>query len=233
MSKIKVCDNVYIDKIYVINLDYQVELRKNIELQLKKYNLLENTKFISAIHMPENPTQGCKLSHHLALKDMLNNNYDAVMILEDDCLFTEFPFIIEDKVPKDWMLLYPGYLVYDELSYYFNKSFLKLVDARSAHCYIVRKPILNYMITMTCIPEIPIDMRYVEIIQRAVPCYGFYPIKAYQSKHNSSITNKYADWIDIFDKKALICYKNKTKSNLDNTWSEHFNNWTKYEYNKE
>jgi len=56
MSKIKVCDNVYIDKIYVINLDYQVELRKNIELQLEKYNLLEITKFISAIHTPEDPT---------------------------------------------------------------------------------------------------------------------------------------------------------------------------------
>ncbi len=220
---VKVCENVYVDRIYVINLEFQIELKEFITKQLEKFCLLEHTTFINAIYRPDKPAFGCTLSHHLAYEDMKKNNYNAVMILEDDCEFTEFPFNISQPVPVNWMILYPGYLVYDTLSFKENNSFLRLVDARSSHCYIVKKEILNYLIRMTMNDNISLDMRLICPMQRAVPTYGFYPIKAYQKKHTSVIGGDCVDWKPIMDEKALICYNNTTKNlQLAEEWKNHY-----------
>jgi len=208
-NKLKVCENVYIDKIYVINLEFQKELREKITEHLKSFGILEYVQFIDAVYEPNKPSFGCALSHHKALNDMKENNYDSIMILEDDCIFTEFPFNITDSVPDDWMMLYPGYLCYDELSFKHNNSFLRLIDARSTHCYIVNKKALYYIKKMSINKDISIDMRYIHPIQHAIPCYGIYPIKAYQSQHQSTIGCDNTFWDPIMDNKAEKCFNNE------------------------
>ena len=223
-NKLKICENVYIDKIYIINLEFQKDLKKQITNQMIKYNILDYVIFIDAVYRPDRPSYGCSLSHHKALQDMKKNNYDACMILEDDCVLTEFPFKINDKVPEDWAMLYPGYLAYDEISYKYNNSFLRLIDARSTHSYIVNKKYLNYMIRMTLVENIPIDMRFVCPIQNSSPCYGFYPIKAYQLIHKSTIGYDETNWNIIMDKKAEKCFNNietEEKIKLSNLWFNH------------
>lgn len=232
-NKIKVCDDVYIDRIYVINLEKEIEMKKHITKQLTKYNLLEHTTFIKAIYNPNNPAYGCTLSHHLALKDMLEHNYDVIMILEDDCEFIEFPFNITDEIPKNWMMIYPGYLAYDELSFKFNNSFIRLIDARSTHCYIIKKEIVRYVLAITCIKEIPLDMRYINPVQRAVECYGIYPIKAYQIPHKSTIyvSNKIEQWKPIMDMKATKCFNNKNINLVIATeWKQHIDEFIRNGY---
>ena len=225
MNKLKICENIYIDKIYIINLEFKKDLKEQIINQMKKYNILEYVEFIDAIYNKEFPSYGCSLSHHKALQNMKDNNYDICMILEDDCVFTEFPFIINDEIPNDWMMIYPGYLCYDKLSYKYNNSFLRVIDARSSHCYIIKKNILEYTLKTTLVNGIPIDMRYICPIQRAFPCYGIYPIKAYQSEHQSTIQNNVIiNWNSLMNDTALICYNNEItdeKIKITNQWKGH------------
>jgi hypothetical protein len=228
MNKLKVCENVYIDKIYVINLYFQVELKKEMIDQLTKYNLINYVVWIDAVYNSKNPAYGCSLSHHKAYKDMKDNNYDACMILEDDCILKEFPFKIEEPINENWGLLYGGYLCYEEKSYKYNKSFLRLIDARSSHCYIINKTILNYVKQMTLIENIPIDIRLIHPVQKAVPCYGFYPIKAHQKPHKSTTCPHefiITDWEKIMNDKAFICYNNLITDELleiTNSWNKHY-----------
>jgi len=224
MSKLKVCENVYIDKIYVINLEFQIELKKRITEHLKSLNIFEYVEFIDAVYDKKNPTYGCSMSHRKALMDMRKKNYDAVMVLEDDCVFAEFPFNINDTVPDDWGMLYPGYLCYDELSYKHNNSFLRLIDGRDTHCYIINKNIIEYAVRVLFVPGIPIDMRFISPVQKAFPCYGFYPIKAHQIQHKSSIDSDSSDWIPITNKKAEICFNNietPEKIKIATQWKGH------------
>ncbi len=224
MNKLKVCENVYIDKIYVINLEFQKELREKITEHLKSLNIFEYVEFIDAVHDKIKPTYGCSLSHRKALMDMRKKNYDAIMVLEDDCVFKEFPFNINDSVPEDWCMLYPGYLCYDELSYKHNDSFLRLIDARSTHCYIINKIAIEYAVRVLFTPSIPVDMRFISPFQKAFPCYGIYPIKAYQLQHKSTIGCDNTFWDPIMDKKAEICFNNvetPEKIKIANQWKGH------------
>jgi GR25 family glycosyltransferase involved in LPS biosynthesis len=224
-KKLKVCENVYIDKIYVINLEFQKELREKITVHLKNLGIFEFVQFIDAVYEPKKPSWGCALSHHKALNDMKENNYDAVMILEDDCVFKEFPFSIIDPVPEDWQMLYPGYLCHDEVSFKHNNSFLRLIDARSTHCYIIKKDILQYVLLTTLSKQNPIDIQYVSPVQKAYPCYGFYPIRAYQSQHKSTVGCDNTFWDPIMDKKAEKCFNNPEtpeKIKISNRWKGHY-----------
>jgi hypothetical protein len=224
MNKLKICENVHIDKIYVINLEFQKELREKITEHLKSFGIFEYVQFIDAVYEPKNPTYGCSMSHRKALMDMRKNNYDAVMVLEDDCFFKEFPFNITDKVPDDWSILYPGYLCYDELSYKYNNSFLRLIDARSTHCYIINKNVLEYAVRVLFVSGIPIDMRFIDPVQKAFPCYGIYPIKAHQYYHKSTIQPNDIDYNTMMDKTAEICFNNvetPEKIKISNQWKGH------------
>lgn len=208
-DKLMVCEGIHIDKIYVINLESEVKLRNDITQHLTKLKVMEYATFINAVNMPSDPMMGCLRSHKKAVQDAVNNNYDCIMILEDDCVFTEFPFKISDVVPDDWKMIYPGYLVWSHRSFKYNKSFLKLIDARSTHCYIIKRDMYKLILELTEQRNLAIDMSYISKIQQKYPCYGIYPIKAHQRPHPSTLSMKgrVVDWKPIMDQKANICYK--------------------------
>ena len=93
-------NNVF-DKVYIINLDDQPENLKNMDNQLKKYNI-KYSRFKAIVgqdvfdtYKPskdswnyEHPgALGCLLSHKGIIEDAVKNNYNKILILEDDCLF--------------------------------------------------------------------------------------------------------------------------------------------------
>lgn len=76
------------DKYYYINLDNRLDRKKQILQQLKKYNIPESKiKRLSATKYDLNGHIGCAFSHKRCLEDALQNNYDVVIIFEDDFLF--------------------------------------------------------------------------------------------------------------------------------------------------
>jgi len=213
--KLKVAEGIYVDKIYVINLESQVYLRNQIADHLMHFNIYQYSDFFNAIKMPENPTQGCRLSHLGVIQDAKINNYESIMVLEDDCRFTEFPFKLNGKVPDDWLMIYPGYYCLDENSWKENEGFLRLVDGRNTHCYIMKRNLYDFALKFLKPDDVPVDMRMIRFIQTAVPCYGIYPIKAYPIIHQSSIdNNNEVDWKPLMENKAEICFKKRKPNDM-------------------
>jgi glycosyl transferase family 25 len=76
-----------IDKIYYINLENRKDRLESITNEIKKIDPRNiKTKRIEAVKKDVGAI-GCGLSHIKALKDAQENNYDNVIILEDDFTF--------------------------------------------------------------------------------------------------------------------------------------------------
>tara|TARA_B110000261_G_scaffold136859_1_gene154920 strand:- start:685 stop:1140 length:456 start_codon:yes stop_codon:yes gene_type:complete len=89
----------YIDKIYYINLEHRIDRKEHIENQIKKYidPELSITKRFNAIEN-KNGHIGCSKSHLNIIEECIQNNYNNVLIFEDD-----FEFIIEESEFKNYL----------------------------------------------------------------------------------------------------------------------------------
>jgi len=77
----------FLDHIYYINLEYRKDRKESIVNEIKLIDPeLKKTTRINAIKH-EKGAVGCGKSHILALEDAEKNNYEIIMILEDDFLF--------------------------------------------------------------------------------------------------------------------------------------------------
>ena len=71
---------------YYINLEHRTDRKEHVELQLKTLGI-EASRF-DAIKM-ENGAIGCSLSHLKLLEQALENQYDHILIMEDDITFLD------------------------------------------------------------------------------------------------------------------------------------------------
>jgi GR25 family glycosyltransferase involved in LPS biosynthesis len=143
-----------IDQILFINLDNRPDRLKAIKNQLKAQNVnMDKVHKISAHYTPGNGHYGCAKSHIDALKYALKNNYNNVLIFEDDFKFSTkseetkklFNQLFE-KVPKnDWDVIMLTHMYgKTEKSPY---SFLnKITGAQTASGYIINKNYYNILI---------------------------------------------------------------------------------------
>lgn len=119
--------NTYFDKMYCINLKRRPDRWAEMQVQFKKHNIAAerfeasdgnvfNWKakggyaVIKAASFKGN--MGCIASHVRIYKEMIEKNYQRVLIIEDDCDFVnnfheQFEKYIGD-VPSNWGLLYFG-----------------------------------------------------------------------------------------------------------------------------
>lgn len=185
--------------------------RKNhIEKECKKYGL--NPIMISAVMKKNNPVYGCLLSHLKCIEFSKKNNYEKVLILEDDVIFKDtLPEYIED----DFDILYLGYNVTD--GYRYNKNYLKLKGVFTAHSYILNCNLFDKIINdLKCEwwrniknkdlnsyekkfnwDLHAIDQYYSKIITKRNKTYGIYPMICYQKPSYSSIEKKQVDYTKI------------------------------------
>lgn len=113
----------YFEKIYIINLPERLDRRNEIDKQLNNINLSLNSANIQlfpglrpkeAGEFETAGTRGCFLSHLAVLKDASENQYQRILILEDDVNFIkEFKacaikaFYTLRKV--EWNIFYAGH----------------------------------------------------------------------------------------------------------------------------
>jgi GR25 family glycosyltransferase involved in LPS biosynthesis len=118
-----------IKKMYVINLkknnkrynDFMINTR-NANVNVSRFNatygieLAENDPYIKK-YFKDNinltkPQLGCAISHIKIWEDAVRNNYDTVVIFEDDAIippnFKEKINIVFNQLPKDWDMLLLG-----------------------------------------------------------------------------------------------------------------------------
>lgn len=85
-----------VDKIYVINMDHNKERLNHIKYQLDKFNIpfqrIAGVNGKKVYPKYENKTSlgpgvlGCLLSHILVIKDAIKNDYENILVLEDDAI---------------------------------------------------------------------------------------------------------------------------------------------------
>jgi GR25 family glycosyltransferase involved in LPS biosynthesis len=126
--------NSYFDQVYVINLDIRTDRMKIVDTLLTEYNI--NYKRISGVYLknkyedvPNVHTKtsslgivGCLLSHLKCLQDSKDNNYNRVLVLEDDIKFLDdhikridFKTLWDDIQTVNWDLFYLGATFNDKL----------------------------------------------------------------------------------------------------------------------
>jgi GR25 family glycosyltransferase involved in LPS biosynthesis len=89
----------YFDGILYLNLSFRTDRRKEIEGELDRLSIpLEKRYRIEAHYDELNGARGCVLSHLQALDFALEKGWKNVLILEDDCTFSETPEEIETYV---------------------------------------------------------------------------------------------------------------------------------------
>ena len=78
-----------LDKIFYINLEHRTDRKESVEEELKKLNYpSEMIERVDAIKR-DNGALGCTLSHLKCLEIAMENDYECVMIVEDDLGFKE------------------------------------------------------------------------------------------------------------------------------------------------
>jgi GR25 family glycosyltransferase involved in LPS biosynthesis len=155
-------NNIKWDKIYIINLKRRDDrkilmIEKLSEEKVDNYEFIEAydgkseqiiddynsikkyTKIINTGHF------GCLLSHIKAIKKAMKNNYENIMILEDDIIFDNnfLENIKKIKLPK-YDILYLGGLI-NEKKVFLNR-WAKSSNVMGAYGYIISKSMYNIIL---------------------------------------------------------------------------------------
>jgi hypothetical protein len=223
MIKVIDCNTpIYVNKIFCINLEKDIERKKDMIERLDKFNLTDKVEFVKGVYNKLKPTIGCRNSHRNIIKRAYQEKINNIMILEDDCEFNEFPFKINCSIPNNWHMIYPGWLDVDLKSFKYSENLVKLKSGRNTHCYILNIKSYPYILRMINSNE-HVDMFYSNIIQNSMNCYGLYPLKAFQSLYKSNISGEINKNINnkMIKKSNIVFNKQKPKKE-SNEWYGHY-----------
>ena len=143
-----------IDQILFINLDNRKDRLEAITKQLKNQGVnMEKVHRIIAHYTPGNGHLGCSKSHRDAVQYALNNNFENIIILEDDFKFNTSPeetknlfnklFNEVDKMDWDVIMLDQREGIIEKTKY----SFLnKITNAIGGFGYIINKKYYQILI---------------------------------------------------------------------------------------
>ena len=189
--------------IYVLNLKKRKDRLQHIKNELKKIDC-KNYKIYESVdgNSIENKTKlrngafGLVKTYLNLHSELTKNNYNDVLIIEDDCVFCEnFNHLLENyynKIPKNWDFLYFGANHNYHIGYkteLINEEVLKLNHSYSAHCVLIKKNVFDELITNLINPTTQIDVILAKL----------------QSKYNAyspskPLTTQLPNFSDIEDK---------------------------------
>ena len=140
-----------IDKIYYINLNKRTDRREQIEKGLNEFGL--KYERFEAIETHGFGIHGCGLSHLAVFKLAKENNYENVLILEDDFTFLvskvefeqELTSFFDLKLPFDVLMLSYNLNQGEDTEYGFIN---KVKDAQTASGYLVNKHYYDTLIDL-------------------------------------------------------------------------------------
>ena len=178
--------NEFFDKIYCINLDRRPDRWRNSFNQFDKLGM--DVKRISAVdgsvkRFPRIPTvkqdkdrefypddtnikpeeAAITYSHKIMLMDAIANGYDKILMLEDDCQFTDdfsnkFTQTV-NELPEDWDLFYLGGMDWWGEPTYFSENLSITNLTLGMHAIGIRSTIFEKMLNLTNLRE-PVDATY-------------------------------------------------------------------------
>lgn len=198
------------DKVYCVNLDRRTDRLENFQKQVDKYNLGDYTR-ISAVdglflNLLDYNTSlnkgelGLILTNLEIIKDAKYNNYESILIIEDDCYFTDEIKNIQtyfDELPKDWDLLYMGGNHNSHMNVpppiIINDKVSKLHSTYTTHFIGIKSTVFDQIESIISKKNQPLDVLYTTL-QKVFNVYSFYPAIAKQIIDYSDIQNSITDY---------------------------------------
>lgn len=198
------------DKVYCINLEHREDRKNHILSQCVKYDL-GDLSFFKAINgnnimNPYRIPNGCVgliLSNIEIIKQAKNNNYKSILILEDDCYFTNEVLNIDsyfDALPDDWDMMYVGgnhnTHMGDLPPKKINEKIVKLHNTFTTHFIAINHNMYDVILERLSKFNSPIDVIYAGI-QKTYNVYSTSKAIAKQLNGYSDIENKVInyDWL--------------------------------------
>jgi GR25 family glycosyltransferase involved in LPS biosynthesis len=192
--------------IYVINLKERNDRREHIINQLSTINCLEYD-IIDAVDGSkiDNPSRikngafGLLMTYKNIHNDWKNKGESDILIVEDDCMFTEnFNDHLElyiKSVPSDWDMLYFGanhnYHMGQQTKK-INNYCVKTNNSYSAHCVLMKPHIFDELINMIDTQPLEVDVLMAQL-QKKYNSYSSHIALTTQIPSYSNIENKTVD----------------------------------------
>lgn len=203
--------------IIIISLERALERRIRIKNQLEKLgldaiimdaidgNTLDEAQINKYIQNPGRwrdgdkfkPGEiGCLLSHIKAIKLAKENNYDNVLILEDDVILSsdfnnhiKFLFRI---IPPDWEHIFLGGHIYMQNPPVLQPTVISSdFKISGAYSYFIRNSIYDKILDKLSLMRLPVDDVFEHLIfpSREIESFIFFPFLTYPIIENSYIWN--------------------------------------------
>jgi len=197
------------DKVYCINLKRRPERLEEFRKEVEKYDL-GNFEVFEAVdgntiknrrsNKLKPSEQGLIESNLLIIKECIKNNYDNVLILEDDCTFTDEVLNLDDyfnKLPTDWDMLYMGGNHNTHMNIkvpeVINDKICQLHHTYSTHFVTIKSTLFDELEFLLSITNEPLDVTYTNL-QKNKNVYSFYPAIAKQRIGFSDIQQRTMDY---------------------------------------
>ena len=208
--------------ILYINLEHRIDRKLHVEAQLDSIGLVNYTRF-NAIQM-DNGMLGCSYSHLKCLHYAKENNWNHVLIVEDDIVFLQPKLFVEKlntflkKHQDDWdVILLAGnnFDPYDNI----DDSCIKVSNCQTTTGYIVKNHYYDKLINNfeTSINKLAIESgnhhyaidQYWKVLQKTDNWYLIIPLSVIQLSDYSDIEKKNTNYRD----KMLQLTKRPIKKN--------------------
>jgi GR25 family glycosyltransferase involved in LPS biosynthesis len=172
---------------YVINLIERNDKKSYIEKLFNKQKI--KFEFYRPTKNESNPKRGCLESHLHLIKNAIKNNYEKILIFEDDVKFLKSIHEIKEP-PNDWNMIYLGGTVHRVMDTK-NKDYTR-VQTWTTHAYFINlkdKEFVNKIMEMEDYNE-EVDRFYLEKIHPKYKCYMTNPMMAIQKEDYSDIEKR-------------------------------------------
>ncbi len=199
--------NDYFDKIYCLNLlRRQDRWSECINLFLKYQMAVSRFDAVDSKNVL--PTRVLNRGEHAVIQstinifnDAIDNQYDKILILEDD---VDFLFNLDNfdkhmaSVPTDYDMLYFGGNHMDRFTY-INDKIVRISNTLCSHSIAFKKSMYGTIVEMLKKKEKTLDRCYADLQKQHVG-YCFYPGMMTQRPSFSDIQNLYVDYRHAINK---------------------------------
>lgn len=199
------------DETFLINLKKREDRLNNFIIQVNNYNLGDFKIFeaIDGSSIKDNYSNlsignvGLIHSNIQIIEESIKNNYEKILIIEDDCVFNENINNIDDyfnHLPSDWDMVYFGGNHNPHINspkpIMINDKVVKVHNTFATHCVGINKKMFLILLEALKTFNGPIDVIYQKL-QSNYNMYCFNPLIATQMIGFSDIENRSIDYSTI------------------------------------
>lgn len=187
----------------IINIESHTDRRDQILEEIKKLEDITYEVIPAITH--DNPNIGCTLSHLKCIEYAKQNDWEYVLILEDDAVFTKdvneiFKKTFQEVCEYEWNLLYLGGLIKSK-SEKISDNLVHVIKCNTTHAYVIHKRFYDIALSVDTNIVIYLSYRNLSFKHKMYMCN---PMVAFQRPEWSSIQRARVDYnhemLKSFDK---------------------------------